>query len=150
MKDSTSTYNTFQYFYLMFVDFNAGNTLIFQQFYAMLVKHFYYFTRFWMGIILAVVLPIFFVLLTLLIIKYDTTDSTTVTELTLKFPDLAEESSNITLFWAKFGNNFPIQFGVCELKLSSLPPSLSLSLPLLSHFIHSIFALSIHLISLNL
>ncbi|XP_019856993.1 PREDICTED: ATP-binding cassette sub-family A member 3-like, partial [Amphimedon queenslandica] len=94
-----------------FKDFNAGNTLIFQQFYAMLVKHFYYFTRFWMGIILAVVLPIFFVLLTLLIIKFDTTDSTGVTELTLTFPDLAEESSNITLFWAKFGNNFPIQFG---------------------------------------
>ncbi|XP_019861797.1 PREDICTED: ATP-binding cassette sub-family A member 3-like [Amphimedon queenslandica] len=92
-------------------NFNAGSVLIFQQFYAMLVKHFYYFTRFWMGIILAVVLPIFFVLLTLLIIKFDTTDSTTVTELTLKFPDLAEESSNITLFWAKFGNNFPIQFG---------------------------------------
>ena len=79
----------------------------------MIVKHLYYFTRFWMGLILSIVLPILFVLLSLLIIKFDDTETTTVRNLTLVLPDLAEESSNITFFWAKFGSNFPIYFGVC-------------------------------------
>ena len=64
----------------------------------MIVKHLYYFTRFWMGLILSIVLPILFVLLSLLIIKFDNTETTTVRNLTLVLPDLAEESSNITSF----------------------------------------------------
>ena len=66
-----------------------------------------------MGLILSIVLPILFVLLSLLIIKFDNTETSTVRNLTLVMPDLAEESSNITFFWAKFGSNFPIYFGVC-------------------------------------
>ena len=94
----------------------------------MIVKHLYYFTRFWMGLILSIVLPILFVLLSLLIIKFDDTETTTVRNLTLVLPDLAEESSNITFFWAKFGSNFPIYFGVCVQIYLSFCLTLSLSL----------------------
>ena len=102
--------------------------MIWQQFYAMIVKHLYYFTRFWMGLILSIVLPILFVLLSLLIIKFDDTETTTVRNLSLVLPDLAEESSNITFFWAKFGSNFPIYFGVCVQIFFSFSLILSLSL----------------------
>ena len=116
--------------------------MIWQQFYAMIVKHLYYFTRFWMGLILSIVLPILFVLLSLLIIKFDNTETTTVRNLSLVLPDLAEESS-------LFGSNFPIYFGVCvqiflsfclTLSLSlcfSLPPFLPPSPPSLFTCMHS-------------
>ena len=50
------------------------------------------------GSLLSIVLPILFVLLSLLIIKFDNTETTTVRNLTLVLPDLAEKSSNITSF----------------------------------------------------
>ena len=83
---------------------NTGITLWFQQFVAMLLKHFFNSIRFWMNIIWQLVIPLIFVLLSLIYAvtvanqSFGTEPSRTITVESSSFSD------NRTFFFAQFGD----------------------------------------------
>ena len=91
---------------------NSGFVLRFQQYCAMMIKHFYNFIRFWPGIFLALVLPITSVLLALIIVTVSYPIPGNDSKLELTLTDLVPFPNNISMFYAEFGSNFPVSFKV--------------------------------------
>jgi ATP-binding cassette subfamily A (ABC1) protein 3 len=81
-----------------------------QQFYALLVKHFYYTTRFLLGLVLSIALPLISLLVALLVIKFSNDGDI---ELSLTLPEQAL-SSNISFFWADFTSDSPVNFSASD------------------------------------
>ena len=91
------------YYYTVVV--NTFIILWFQQFYAMILKRFYNFIRFWMNIIWQLVIPLLFVLLSLIFaitVGRTAFGAEPSRELTISKSSL---SDNRTFFWAQFGGN---------------------------------------------
>jgi ATP-binding cassette subfamily A (ABC1) protein 3 len=92
------------------IEYNTGIVLYCQQFYALLVKHFYYTTRFLLGLVLSIALPLISLLVALLVIKFSNDGDI---ELSLTLPEQAL-SSNISFFWADFTSDSPVNFSASD------------------------------------
>ena len=91
---------------------NSGAILWVQQFYAMFLKRLYNSMRFWQAIITQLVLPLLFVLIAMILAVTlpNANENDPLRSLTIK--NSALDPDNQLVFFAAFGENSSIDFGV--------------------------------------
>ena len=91
-------------FLFLFTAVNTGIILWFQQFWAVFMKRFYNFIRFWANVVWQLIIPLIFVILSLVFaVTVGQGDVTTEPSRVISVPRSAL-SSNRTFFWAQFGS----------------------------------------------
>ena len=91
---------------------NSGAVLWFQQFYAMFLKRLYNSIRFWQAIITQLVLPLLFVLIAMILAVTLPNANENDPSRSLTIKNSALDPGNQLVFFADFGENSSIDFGV--------------------------------------